>query len=186
LEGKFDEDDFYILKDGDFYDPLGYYFDKDGFDENGGRYDEQGYYIPCASEVTDGRQLVLTKEEIQALHPEGSFDEDGFYKLKDGDYFDPFGFYFNSEGLDSNGGNYDEAGYYQPGTSRDKSMLPISKDEIMKQPGKYSETGFYNLTAGGFYDQFGYFFNEHGLDEVGGFYENGIYQHPDEEYKDEE
>jgi hypothetical protein len=38
--GEFDEDGFYILKGGDFYDPLGYYFDKDGFDENGGSYDD--------------------------------------------------------------------------------------------------------------------------------------------------
>jgi hypothetical protein len=34
-----------MLKGGDFYDPLGYYFDKHGFDEQGGRYDDQGYYI---------------------------------------------------------------------------------------------------------------------------------------------
>lgn len=45
LDGKFDDDGFYLLKGGDFYDPLGYRFDKHGFDESGGRYDEQGYYI---------------------------------------------------------------------------------------------------------------------------------------------
>jgi len=33
------------LKDGGFYDPCGAYFDPDGYDEIGGRYDEQGFYI---------------------------------------------------------------------------------------------------------------------------------------------
>lgn len=40
LEGEYDNDGFYILKDGDFYDAEGYYFDKNGFDSQGGRYNE--------------------------------------------------------------------------------------------------------------------------------------------------
>lgn len=32
LQGEYDNDGFYILKDGDFYDAEGYYFDKNGFD----------------------------------------------------------------------------------------------------------------------------------------------------------
>ena len=31
-------DQFYILKNGDYFDPHGYYFDKDGFDQIGGFY----------------------------------------------------------------------------------------------------------------------------------------------------
>lgn len=38
-EGKYDKDGFYILPDGSFYDYQGYYFNKEGFDENGGFYD---------------------------------------------------------------------------------------------------------------------------------------------------
>lgn len=46
-KGKYDEDGFYILDDGAFYDDLGYYFNKDGYDEFGGFYDkETGYYVP--------------------------------------------------------------------------------------------------------------------------------------------
>ncbi len=45
LEGGYDEDGFYLLKDGSFYDPLGYYFNIDGFDETGGRYNDSGVYI---------------------------------------------------------------------------------------------------------------------------------------------
>ena len=44
-EGQYDKDDFYLLKDGGYYDPLGYFFDKDGFDGVGGTYDQEGYYI---------------------------------------------------------------------------------------------------------------------------------------------
>jgi hypothetical protein len=32
LDGHYDKDGFYLLKDGSFYDPLGYYFNKDGLD----------------------------------------------------------------------------------------------------------------------------------------------------------
>lgn len=36
--GQYDKDQFYILPDGDFFDPYGYYFDKDGCDNIGGFY----------------------------------------------------------------------------------------------------------------------------------------------------
>jgi len=38
-EGKFDKDGFYILTDGSYYDYQGFFFDKNGFDLNGGFYD---------------------------------------------------------------------------------------------------------------------------------------------------
>jgi hypothetical protein len=46
-KGKYDEDGFYILDEGGFYDDMGYYFNKEGFDEFGGFYDQEtGYYVP--------------------------------------------------------------------------------------------------------------------------------------------
>ena len=36
------------MADGSFYDPHGFLFDKDGVDEAGGTYDNQGYYISPA------------------------------------------------------------------------------------------------------------------------------------------
>ena len=45
--GKYDNDNFYILPDGDFFDPQGFYFDKKGYDQLGGHYDSvTGHYIP--------------------------------------------------------------------------------------------------------------------------------------------
>ncbi len=44
-EGYYDEDGFYVMGDGSFYDPNGYYFDQEGYDEFGGYY-ENGYYVP--------------------------------------------------------------------------------------------------------------------------------------------
>ena len=45
-DGKYDEDDFYILEQGGFFDPEGYYFDKQGYDGIGGYYNkESGQYI---------------------------------------------------------------------------------------------------------------------------------------------
>jgi hypothetical protein len=53
-KGKFDEDAFYILEDESFFDPFGFYFNKEGFDEAGGRYDDEGYYVsPFVDEVAD-------------------------------------------------------------------------------------------------------------------------------------
>ena len=31
-----------------FYDPLGVFFDKNGFDADGGRYDDNGFYVAAA------------------------------------------------------------------------------------------------------------------------------------------
>ena len=36
---------FCLFEDGSFYDPFGFYFNNEGFDEAGGRYDDEGYYI---------------------------------------------------------------------------------------------------------------------------------------------
>ena len=49
-----------------------------------------------------------TKEEIEAL--EGKYDDDGFYILNKGDFFDPEGYYFDHQGYDGIGGYYDDAG----------------------------------------------------------------------------
>ena len=171
LEGKFDEDGFYILADGDFYDPLGYYFDKQGYDETGGHYDDDGYYVAAAiPESAPVRPQALTKEDILKLHPDGTFDEDGFLHLKDGDYFDPLGYYFNEDGLDCNGGRYDDEGFYIYGRPRDRSLQSCAREDILQEEGKYNELGFYNLASGGFYDPFGFKFDEQGFDAVGGYY----------------
>lgn len=54
----------------------------------------------------------LTKQEIEKLA--GKYDEDGFYLLKDGGYYDPLGWYFDAKGLDAEGGRYSDAGVYIP------------------------------------------------------------------------
>ena len=88
FEGHFDADGFFLLKDGGFFDPNGYRFDKDGYDGLGGFYDEDGYYVTPqkAKQINqDGRSTLLkkhTKEEIEQF--KGDFDEDGFYILEEG------------------------------------------------------------------------------------------------------
>ncbi len=58
LPGKFDKDQFYILDEGGFYDPLGKYFNKEGKDEKGGYYDDQGVYIKVPTRLAkDGINL---------------------------------------------------------------------------------------------------------------------------------
>lgn len=47
-EGAYDDDGFFLLSDGSFYDPHGFFFDKDGVDVAGGTYDNEGYYLSPA------------------------------------------------------------------------------------------------------------------------------------------
>ena len=46
IEGKLDEDGFFITPNGSFWDQDYVYFNREGFDRHGGRYDENGEYIP--------------------------------------------------------------------------------------------------------------------------------------------
>ena len=188
-KGKYDEDGFYILDEGDFYDPNGYYFDTKGFDASGGSYDLDGNYIPGNVEGGFTRSdllLCITKEEMEKLHPDGHYDEDDFYLLPDGDFYDPFGYYFNKHGYDANGGHYDDDGYYIEGKERSSKLKIYSKEEIEKEIGEYDEDDFYLLPNGSFYDPLGYYFNEQGLDEIGGYYDDdGFYVDPDEEYNED-
>ena len=118
--GHFDEDDFYILDEGGFYDPTGFHYDKHGVDATGGFYDSGGVYI-APKKITgsltlneDGRSVLcikLTTEEIAAKEG-GSFDEDGFFIMEDKSCYDPLGYFFDKDGYDTVGGKYDDEGYY--------------------------------------------------------------------------
>ena len=46
IEGHLDDDGFFITPNGSFWDPDYVYFNKEGFDKHGGRYDDKGEYIP--------------------------------------------------------------------------------------------------------------------------------------------
>lgn len=39
---------------------------------------------------------------------QGEYDKNGFYRMPDGDFFDPYGHYFNKDGYDLLGGYYDK------------------------------------------------------------------------------
>jgi len=51
LKGKYDEDGFYLLDEGGFYDPCGAYFDKDGRDAHYGFYDDSGVYVKVPERI---------------------------------------------------------------------------------------------------------------------------------------
>ena len=46
IEGELDNDGFFITPNGSFWDQDYVYFNRDGFDKHGGRYDENGEYVP--------------------------------------------------------------------------------------------------------------------------------------------
>lgn len=105
LAGQYDEDGFYLLEEGGFYDPAGFHYDKNGVDATGGFYDSSGIYIApkkAAGTLTlneDGRSVLavrLPKHEIEAKP--GAYDADGFYMIADsnGAFYDPLGYYFDA------------------------------------------------------------------------------------------
>lgn len=53
------------------------------------------------------RGTPFTKEEIEKEHPDGKYDEDGFFVLPDGSSYDKEGYYFDAEGYDEFGGYYE-------------------------------------------------------------------------------
>lgn len=132
--GKFDEDGFLILDDGSFYDCDGDYFNKWGFDNEGGHYDENsGEYLERPKR--DG-QPRFRREEIDVQ--DGKYDDDGFYHLEKGGFYDPYGFYFDEHQMDESGGQYDESGIYRTAEEldemRDDDYDDEYDDEESKEP----------------------------------------------------
>ena len=83
-KGKMDADGFYILEEGGFYDPNGYYFNKKGFDANGGSYDEDGVYIHGIVEAVFTISTFLnsvSREKMKKMFPGGYYDDDDFFIL---------------------------------------------------------------------------------------------------------
>ena len=60
--------------------------------------------------ISDARLVKLTKEEIEKLV--GHYDEDGFYILETGGFYDTQGFHYDKNGVDAIGGFYDSSGVY--------------------------------------------------------------------------
>jgi hypothetical protein len=170
LDGEYDQDGFYKLKDESFYDPLGYHYNKNGIDAVGGFYDEEGFY--CAPNKTK----PFSKKQIESF--EGDYDEDNFYRIKEGGFFDEAGYYFDKEGKDHSGGYYNNDGIYVEGNADKKEeeeemrSRPLDPEEIERLTGEYDDHDFYILDAGGFYDPHGHFFDAEGFDEVGGYYDD--------------
>jgi len=75
----------------------------------------------------------ITKEEVEA-HEKGNYDEDGFFILEDGGFYDPWGYYFNPNGEDEFGGYYNDQGYYIPGKDYEKDYYAgyygVSKEDF--------------------------------------------------------
>ena len=46
IEGHYDDDGFFITPNGSFWDPDYVYFNREGLDKHGGKYDDNGEYIP--------------------------------------------------------------------------------------------------------------------------------------------
>eukprot|EP00345_Euplotes_harpa_P016902 CAMPEP_0168342490 /NCGR_PEP_ID=MMETSP0213-20121227/15425_1 /TAXON_ID=151035 /ORGANISM="Euplotes harpa, Strain FSP1.4" /LENGTH=264 /DNA_ID=CAMNT_0008349397 /DNA_START=13 /DNA_END=807 /DNA_ORIENTATION=- len=87
--GKYDDNGFYRLPGGDFYDPDGVYFDKDGKDKYGGYYDKEFLYHP-------GKEYLAMVKAIQDEHQfleqfgvnDGGEEEDGLEEYEEAKQFE--------------------------------------------------------------------------------------------------
>ena len=62
IEGELDQDGFFTTPNGSFWDPDYVYFNRDGFDKHGGRY-EKGVYIPGKGWDSQNNCYESEKEE---------------------------------------------------------------------------------------------------------------------------
>ena len=84
IEGHLDDDGFFITPNGSFWDPDYVYFNKEGFDKHGGRYDEKGEYVPGKG-WDDNLNCYESEKEINSNDDE----EDDDYENDDGKNIDP-------------------------------------------------------------------------------------------------
>ena len=75
IEGHFDNDGFFITPNGSFWDPDYVYFNREGFDKHGGRYDENGEYIPGEG-WDDELNCYESEKDDDLLNDEEDDDDD--------------------------------------------------------------------------------------------------------------
>lgn len=90
MTGEYEDDGFYVLEAGGYYDLNGYYFDKDGYDAYGGYY-ENGYYVPGPEHA---EEYYRRYEEAYGVEQEDEFE----YDLED--YFSEEDEYSDEEGTE--------------------------------------------------------------------------------------
>ena len=74
-EGKYDEDGFFVTPNGSFWDQDYVYFNREGFDKHGGRYDQNGEYIPGEGWDDELNCYESEKEQYDKEKEEEEFDE---------------------------------------------------------------------------------------------------------------
>lgn len=89
IEGRLDDDGFFITPNGSFWDPDYVYFNRKGFDKHGGRYDESGEYKPGEGWDEELNCYESEKEDNYFKDEEDELDnEEG---INDQDAVDDFG-----------------------------------------------------------------------------------------------
>ena len=75
IEGKLDSDGFFITPNGSFWDADYVYFNREGFDKHGGRYDSNGEYVPGEGWDDELNCYESEKEQYDNEKEENEFDE---------------------------------------------------------------------------------------------------------------
>ena len=77
IKGEYDEDGFFITPNGSFWDPDEVYFNREGYDKHGGRYNDDGEYIPGKGWDNENNCYESEKEDD---FDEFDEEEEGFNK----------------------------------------------------------------------------------------------------------
>ena len=74
IEGEYDEDGFFVTPNGSFWDQDYVYFNREGFDRHGGKYGENGEYIPGEG-WDDNLNCYESEKEREENDEENELDE---------------------------------------------------------------------------------------------------------------
>ena len=77
IKGELDEDGFFVTPNGSFWDPDYVYFNREGYDKHGGRYNDKGEYVPGKGWDKENNCYESEKEDFDEFDDEG---EEGFHR----------------------------------------------------------------------------------------------------------
>jgi len=141
IEGKLDSDGFFITPNGSFWDADYVYFNREGFDKHGGRYDSNGEYVPGPGWDDELNCYESEKEKCDDEKEENEFDE-GYTEeamMKELAQFDDEDDLFEGKDLIKEDPNIEKVVKYENEVEKDEFMDEVNdKKDDKKEENKIS------------------------------------------------
>jgi hypothetical protein len=86
-----------------------------------------------SNNTTPSKTIPVRDRDFEEVEG-GYYDPNGWYITPNGSFWDENGTYFNREGMDINGGTFDEYGIYIPGPGWNEDLYCYEDREILQMP----------------------------------------------------